>query len=139
MKVVNIVPVDVAGQAKAKIFAAVDWSLQRWNEEGRESDDNTEEGDGEIEVDLPGIGTYEEEEDEEEDEVDDNDEDVRDRGEQDTEEDAIAIHSPKHDALHKLGESSEEGEDVNDAPHGRSPVEDVQGLGEETSPTVLRT
>ena len=50
MKVINIVPEDIVESAKEKMFAAVDWSLQRWYEEGRESDDNTDEGDGDNEV-----------------------------------------------------------------------------------------
>ena len=89
-EVVNIVPVDVAGQAKAKMFAAVDWSLERWNEEGRESNDNMEEGDGENEVDIPGRDTYEEEEEEEED-------DEGDIGEEYAEEEEdYEIQTPRH-------------------------------------------
>ena len=125
MKVVNIVPVDVAGQAKAKMFAAVDWSLQRWNEEGRESTDNIEEGDGENEVDIPGRGTYREEEEE----------DVGVLGEEHAEEgEHYETHTPRHVPVHELGESSEEGEEVDDSSIGRSPVEDVQALGDETPP-----
>jgi hypothetical protein len=88
MKVVDIVPMGIAENAKAKMFAALDWSIQRWYEEGRESDDNIEEGDGDNEVesdiDRPENDTYEEEEDDEDDEQDE-EEDVGDLGHEEEE------------------------------------------------------
>jgi hypothetical protein len=82
MKVVNIVPEDTAEHAKEQVFAAVDWSLQRWYEEGRELEDDVEEGDGNNDVEddiarergrrLANV-TIQEEEEEEEDEDDDED------------------------------------------------------------------
>ena len=35
MKVVNIVPVEMVEVAKTRMISALDWSLQRWNEEGK--------------------------------------------------------------------------------------------------------
>ena len=72
MKVVNIVPVEMLENAKTKMIAAVDWSLQRWYEEGKMSAQDMKEEEGHIEVDsdieCEGISkrandTYEEEDD----------------------------------------------------------------------------
>ena len=126
MKVVNIVPVDVVGQAKAKMFVVVGSSLQRWNEKGRESEENIEEGDGENEVDMPRRNTYEEEEEEEE--------DVGNLRQEYGEEEDEDIQTPQRDPVHELEESSEDGEEVDNAPHGRSPVGHVHDLREETPP-----
>jgi len=46
MKVVNIVPVKMLENAKTKMIAAVDWSLQRWYEEGKVVAEDMEEEEG---------------------------------------------------------------------------------------------
>jgi hypothetical protein len=142
MKVVNIVPMDLVDTAKDKMFVAIDWSLQRWNEEGRHSDDNIEEGDGddELEEDIDremeaGVpdeeDTYDEEEDEEEDDEDDDEEDLGELGlddeeprvhEHEEEDEEDDIHTPAPDPVQELGEYSGEEEEVDDEPHGRTPV-----------------
>ena len=74
---VNIVPVEMLEKAKTKMIAAVDWSLQRWNEEGKVAAQDIEGEEGHIDVDsiIEGeIGrkrandTHEEEVEEEEEE-----------------------------------------------------------------------
>jgi hypothetical protein len=147
MKVVNIVPVGIAENAKTKMFAALDWSIQRWYEEGQELDDNIEEGDGdnkmESDIDRPENDTYEEEEEDDEDDEQDEEEDVRDLGheeeephvEEDDEEreekddDDDDLHTGAHDPVQELGEHGDEGEEVDNVSHGRSPVGDIQVLG----------
>ena len=51
MKVVNIVPVEMLENAKTKMNAAVDWSLQRWYQEGKVASQDMEEEEGHIEMD----------------------------------------------------------------------------------------
>ena len=50
MKVVNIVPVEMVEVAKTKMISALDWSLQRWNEERKVNAHDTEEGEGRIDA-----------------------------------------------------------------------------------------
>jgi hypothetical protein len=149
MKVVNIVPEDTAEHAKEQVFAAIDWSLQRWYEEGRESEDDVEEGDGDNDNDveddiarergrrLANVTIQEEEEEEEDDEDDDEDdeppvEEYEEEEEEEEEEDENDIHSPAHDPMQELGEFDEEEEEVDEVSHGRAPVGDTQLLGEDT-------
>lgn len=141
MRVVNIVPEDVVDNAKAKMFAAADWSLQRWYEEGRESDSNNDEGEGDNDMDSDvereranraADNTYEEEEEEEED-VSDFAADEQERLEEEHEEEAYDhVHHPLDVPIHVLGDSDEEREEAEDVPHGRSPVGHVEDLGEDT-------
>ena len=51
MKVLNIVPVEMLEVAKTKMIAAVDWSLERWNEEGKVAAQDLEGEEGRIDVD----------------------------------------------------------------------------------------
>jgi len=150
MKVVNIVPVAIAENAKVKMFAALDWSIQRWYEEGRGSDDNIEEGDGDNEVesdiDRPENETYEEEEEDDDDDVWDEEDDVGDlehdeeeppvqddeeEREEEEEEEDDDFHTGAHDPVQELGEHGDEGDEIDIVPHGRSPVGDIQDLGED--------
>lgn len=91
MKVVNIVPAEMVDVAKSKMICALDWNLQRWNEEGNVVDDD--------EIDVEAIieravrrksardQIEQEEEEVEEDEVSEEEEDpVVDLGESEEEE-----------------------------------------------------
>ena len=51
MKVLNIVLVEMLEVAKTKMIAAVDWSLERWNEEGKVAAQDMEGEEGRIDVD----------------------------------------------------------------------------------------
>ena len=78
MKVVNIVPEEMLKNAKTKMIAAIDWSLQRWYEEGKVHDQDMEEEEGHNEVDSNierkrskrANDTYEEEDEDKEDVLD---------------------------------------------------------------------
>ena len=138
MKVVNIVPEDVANTAKEKVFSAVDWSLQRWNEEGRESDDDDEEGAGEndVEDDIViqrgrRLASNTNEEEEEEDDEDDDEDELEDEPPMDDEEEEEDREDDLHHPLQELGEFEEEGDEVDNDSHGRTPVGDTQDLGED--------
>ena len=43
MKVVNVVPIEMFDLARAKMVSALDWSLQRWIEEGNVKSEEFEE------------------------------------------------------------------------------------------------
>ena len=81
MKVVNIVPVEMVEVVKTKMISALDWSLQRWNEEGKVVAHDTEEGEGCIDAEaiieraLHRKHAHDRIEEEEEDIDDDEDED----------------------------------------------------------------
>ena len=78
MKVVHIVPTEMRDVANTKMSCAYDWTLQRWNEEGKNSSQDLEEDERFREVDpishrdRRSQRTYDDEEQEEE--VDDVDE-----------------------------------------------------------------
>ena len=134
------------------MFAAVDWSLQRWYEEGRESDDNTDEGDGnnEVESDVDperrtkcanAIYEEEEEEDEDDEEEEEEEKDVGDFGpkdnegspqeEEEEEREDDDLQTPAHDPVQELGEVGDDAEEVDNVPHGCSPVKTTQVLEED--------
>ena len=137
MKVVNIVPLDVLDTARDKMLAAADWSMQRWSEEGKASDDDIEDDDVGHEVDSDidremrskrVNDTYQvDSEEEEEDDVNagHEHEEVHDEEEEDDE-----AHTPPHEPLVELGASDDESEDDEDVVHGRSPVGSVQDKGD---------
>ena len=54
MKVVNIVPVGMVEVAKTRMISALDWSLQRWNEEGKVTEE--EEGRNDVSAIIERTG-----------------------------------------------------------------------------------
>ena len=101
MKVVNIVPVGMVEVAKTRMISALDWSLQRWNEEGKVTEE--EEGRNDVSAIIERTGRRKrvldavEEEEEEEDENDDEEDDE--------------IADVEENPVHDLGESEEEEEE----------------------------
>ena len=104
MKVVNIMPLELLEVVRTKMISALDWSLQRWNEEGKATGEEVGEVERHFDSDLiieretrtkRSNDTFEEEEEEEEDKDEEEDEEVE-------EEDNIIV---------DLGESEDDGEE----------------------------
>jgi hypothetical protein len=118
MKVVNIVPAGMLEAAKTKMISALDWSIQRWNEEGKFADLDAEERNIDvasiIERTIRRRHANEEEEEEEAEEEDDEDDDAEeednalvDLGESEVEED-IEDESEEDDEDETMQEAMEE-------------------------------
>ena len=116
MKVVNIVPAGMLEAAKTKMISALDWSIQRWNEEGKFADLHAEERN----IDVASIierairrnrANEEEEEEEEEDDVNEDAEEednaIVDLGESEVEKD-IEDESDEDDEDETMQEAMDE-------------------------------